>query len=399
MSQSKTPLSNLFVVDLTEALAGPFCGMVLGDLGADVVKVERPGRGDQSRGYGPPFVADESAYFMSLNRNKRSLVLDLTADSGQEIMQRLLLKADVFLLNLPRQSSWKKYGFDYATVSTNNPGIIVAAISGYGHTGARAGEPGYDVIAQAEAGTMSLTGEPGGIPMRFPTPMADMTTGLYAVVGILAALQARAQTGKGQMLDLSLLECQLSWLTTLVPASLVAGQTPSRIGNAHPMLVPYRLYQARDKAFMVGVGTDPLWRRFCTATGRPDLGEDPRFVSNADRVRNREQLEPVLDALFAGDDAAEWIKRLRVERIPCGAVNSLSEILSDPHLQDRNGIIEMEHPTVGSLKMLSNPLHLSETPPVYQRHPPLLGEHSQEIMKELGYSSGEIKDLQNRRVV
>ena len=223
MSQSKTPLSNLFVVDLTEALAGPFCGMVLGDLGADVVKVERPGRGDQSRGYGPPFVAEESAYFMSLNRNKRSLVLDLTADSGQEIMQRLLLKADVFLLNLPRQSSWKKYGFDYATVSTNNPGIIVAAISGYGHTGARAGEPGYDVIAQAEAGTMSLTGEPDGVPMRFPTPMADMTTGLYALVGILAALQARSQTGKGQMLDLSLLECQLSWLTNLVPAALLTG--------------------------------------------------------------------------------------------------------------------------------------------------------------------------------
>jgi formyl-CoA transferase/CoA:oxalate CoA-transferase len=373
--------------------------MMLGDLGASVIKVERPGRGDQARGYGPPFVSGESTYFMSLNRNKRSLVLDLTAESGQEIMHRLLLRADVFLLNLPRQSSWEKFGFDYDSISAENPSIIYAAISGYGHTGARAGQPGYDVIAQAEAGTMSLTGEPGGAPMRFPTPMADMTTGLYAALGILAALQAREQTGKGQLIDLSLIECQLSWLTSMVPAYLLTGEAPGRLGNAHPTLVPYRQYQARDKAFVVGVGTDPIWRRFCEAIGHPKLSDDPRFVTNADRVRNRESLEPILDAHFARKDASEWIEGLRAERIPCGAVNSLTDILADAHLQDREGLVELEHPTVGPLKMLSNPLHLSATPPVYERHPPTLGEHSQEILHELGYSTEEIRELEDIGVV
>jgi crotonobetainyl-CoA:carnitine CoA-transferase CaiB-like acyl-CoA transferase len=235
MSEKDRSLSGIHVVDLTEALAGPVCGMLLGDLGAEVIKVERPGTGDQARGYGPPFVAGESAYFMSLNRNKRSITLDLKSSTGQEVMQRLLVRTDVFLLNMPRQASWEKFGFDYETVSDKNPGIIYAAISGYGHTGPRAGDPGYDVIAQAESGTMSLTGDPGDSPMRFPTPMADMTTGLYATIGILAALQARAKTGKGQLLDLSLLESQVSWLTNLTPAFLLTGNPPTRIGNAHPM--------------------------------------------------------------------------------------------------------------------------------------------------------------------
>ena len=393
MSESNRSLSGIQVVDLTEALAGPICGILLGDLGAEVVKVERPGTGDQARSYGPPFVAGESAYFMSLNRNKRSLVLDLRTSSGQEVMQRLLARADVFLLNMPRRASWKKYGFDYETVSGNNPGIIYAAVSGYGHSGPRAGEPGYDVIAQAESGTMSLTGEPGGAPMRFPTPLADMTTGLYATIGVLAALQARAKTGKGQLLDLSLLESQASWLTTLVPASLLTGQSPARIGNAHPMLVPYRLYQARDRAINIGVGTNSLWKRFCAAIDRIELVDDPRFQNNADRVRNRDQLEPILDELFLQMDADEWLEKLRAERIPCGAVNSLPDLLEDAHFLARNGLVEMEHPTVGAFQMLSNPIHFSETPPVYERHPPLMGEHNEEILKELGYSAEEMKQM------
>ena len=289
MNQLQPALTGLRVVDLTEALAGPFCGMMLGDLGADVIKVERPGRGDQARGYGPPFVAGESAYFMSLNRNKRSLTLNLRREEGQQIMARLLDRADIFLLNMPRQSSWQKYGFDYETVAGRNPGIIYAAISGYGHSGPRAEEPGYDVIAQAEAGPMSLTGEPEGEPMRFPTPMADMTPGLYATIGILAALQARQTSGRGQLLDLSLLESQVSWLTNLVPAYFLTGDPPERLGNAHPMLVPYRLYQARDRAFNVGVGTDSLWQRFCQAIGRSDLMDDPHqnLVARTDNVLDR----------------------------------------------------------------------------------------------------------------
>jgi formyl-CoA transferase/CoA:oxalate CoA-transferase len=385
------PLSGVQVVDLTEALAGPACGMILGDLGAEVIKIERPGRGDQSRGYGPPFIEGESAYFLSLNRNKRSLTVNLGTEAGQEIMSRLLDRADVFLLNMPRQSSWQKYGFDYETVSRRNPSIIFAAISGFGHTGPKAGAPGYDVIAQAESGTMSLTGEPDGAPMRFPTPMADMTTGLYATIGILAALQARSHTGRGQLLDLSLLESQVSWLTNLVPAYFLTGQSPERIGNAHPMLVPYRIYQARDKAFNIGVGTETLWQRFCQSVDRADLLDDERFVSNANRVRNRAELEPILEAHFIRQDADYWLRRLEDARIPCGPVNSLPDILADEHFLARGGVIEMKHPLLGQFKTLANPIHFSETPPVYEQHPPMLGEHSDEVLAELGYTSNHIE--------
>jgi crotonobetainyl-CoA:carnitine CoA-transferase CaiB-like acyl-CoA transferase len=399
MSDENKALSGIRVIDLTEALAGPYCGMMLGDLGADVVKIERPGRGDQARGYGPPFAQGESAYFMSLNRNKRSLTLNLADPRGQEVMARLLFDSDVFLLNLPRKTSWKKYGFAYEEVTKKNPGIIYAAISGYGHSGPRAGEPGYDVIAQAESGTMSLTGEPDGAPMRFPTPMADMTTGLYATIGLLAALQAREKSGRGQILDLSLLECQASWLANLVPGYFLTGSPPQRIGNAHPMLAPYRLYQARDRGFNVGVGTDALWQRFCQAIDRTDLVNDPRFVTNADRVRNRESLEPILDDHFGNQVADHWLEKLRSARIPCGPMNTMADILDDRHFQARGGLVELEHPLVENVKTLANPVHFSETPPSYDRHPPLLGEHNDEILLELGYYQEDIEELRKNGVV
>ncbi|MDX1615380.1 MAG: CoA transferase [Candidatus Promineifilaceae bacterium] len=399
MNQLQSPLAGIRVVDLTEALAGPFCGMMLGDLGADVIKVERRGRGDQARGYGPPFVAGESAYFMSLNRNKRSLTLDLRQEEGQQIMARLLDRADIFLLNMPRQSSWQKYGFDYETVAGRNPGLIYAAISGYGHSGPRAEEPGYDVIAQAEAGPMSLTGEPEGAPMRFPTPMADMTTGLYATIGVLAALQARQTSGRGQLLDLSLLESQASWLTNLVPAYFLTGEPPERLGNAHPMLVPYRLYQARDRAFNVGVGTDSLWQRFCQAIGRSELTDDPRFESNAQRVRHRNELEPILERHFATQDAAYWLSRLREARIPCGLVNQLPDILSDAHFLARGGVVTLEHPQAGPVTMLANPIHFSATPPTYRRPAPTLSQHTVRILTELGYEQKEIARFQEEEIV
>lgn len=393
-----TPLNNIRVVDLTEALAGPYCAMLLGDLGADVIKVERPNQGDQARRYGPPFVNGESPYFMSLNRNKRSLTLDIQSVEGQQILRQLLLSADIFLLNMPRQSSWKKYGIDYESISAENPAIIYAAISGYGHTGPKAGAPGYDVIAQAEAGTMSLTGEPDGPPLRFPTPMADMTTGLYAAIGILAALQARHQNGRGQLLDLALVESQTTWLTNLVPGYFLTGQPPARLGNAHPMIVPYRVYQARDKAFNIGVATEGLWQRFCEAIERPDLTNDPRFKTNPDRVHNRHILEPILDEHFATRDAAEWLEKLEAVRVPCGPVNSLPEILSDEHYLSRGGVVEMEHPAVGPFKMLANPIHFSETPPEYNRYPPLLGEHTAEILGELGYDTVVIEQMKQAGV-
>lgn len=389
-----SPLQSIRVIDFTEALAGPICGMMLGDLGADVIKVERPHKGDQSRGYGPPFVAGESAYFLSLNRNKRSLTLDISTPKGQEIIGRLLQQADIFLLNLPRRASWQKYGLDYETLSQINPGLIFVAISGYGHTGPRAGAPGYDVIAQGEAGPMSLTGEPDGPPVRFPTPMADMTTGLYAVISVLAALRVRDQTGRGQFIDLSLLESQASWLTNLVPAYFLTGREPNRLGNAHPMLVPYRLYHARDRAINIGVGTDSLWQRFCHVIERPELADDPHFATNADRVRNRAILEPIIEEILAQRDAAEWLQRLQEARIPSGLVNTLAEILTDDHFLARGGVVELEHPLIGRFKTLANPLHFSETTITYDRHPPQLGEHTTEILTELGYTPTEIQTLQ-----
>jgi len=394
-----TALHQIRVIDLTEALAGPYCAMMLGDFGADVIKVERPQQGDQARRYGPPFVNGESPYFMSLNRNKRSLTLDIQTAEGQKILRQLLLSADIFLLNMPRQSSWKKYGIDYEIISAENPAIIYAAISGYGHSGPKAGAPGYDVIAQAEAGTMSLTGEPDGQPMRFPTPMADMTTGLYAVIGILAALQARSQNGRGQLLDLSLVESQATWLTNLVPGYFLTGQPPTRLGNAHPMIVPYRVYQAKDKAFNVGVATEGLWQRFCEAVERPDLTNDPRFKTNPDRVQNRHLLEPILDEHFAARDAAEWLEKLKAVRVPCGPVNSLPDILSDEHYLARGGVVEMEHPAVGVFKMLGNPIHFSETPPEYNRYPPMLGEHTAEILGELGYTAEAVEGFREGGIV
>lgn len=395
----KRPLENIRVIDLTEALAGPVCGMMLGDFGADVVKVERPNKGDQARRYGPPFVNGESPYFMSLNRNKRSLTLNIQTAEGQQILRELLLSADIFLLNMPRQSSWKKYGFDYESISAENPGIIYAAISGYGHTGPKAGTPGYDVIAQGEAGTMSLTGEPHHPPIRFPTPMADMTTGLYAAMGVLAALQARHQTGRGQLLDLALVESQVTWLTNLVPGYLLTGDPPARLGNSHPMIVPYRVYQAKDKGFNVGVGTEGLWQRFCEAVDLPQLADDPRFKTNPERVENRHILEPILEEHFAREDAAVWLEKLTAVRVPCGPVNSLPDILNDEHFLARGGVIEMEHPAAGVLKMLGNPIHFSETPPQYDRHPPLLGEHTAEILGELGYSMEEVESMKEKGIL
>jgi crotonobetainyl-CoA:carnitine CoA-transferase CaiB-like acyl-CoA transferase len=393
------PLTNIRVIDLTEALAGPVCAMMLGDFGADVIKVERPKQGDQARRYGPPFVNGESPYFMSLNRNKRSLTLNIQTAEGQKILQQLLKTADIFLLNMPRQSSWKKYGIDYETISAENPGIIYAAISGYGHTGPKAGTAGYDVIAQGEAGTMSLPGEPDGPPTRFPTPMADMTTGLYATIGILAALQSRQQTGRGQLLDLALVESQTTWLTNMVPGYFLTGKAPAKLGNAHPMIVPYRVYQAKDKAFNIGVGTESLWQRFCEGIGRSELADDPRFKSNPDRVHNRHILEPLLDEHFATENAAVWLEKLTAVRVPCGPVNSLPDILADEHTLARGSILEMEHPTVGPLKMLANPIHFSETPPQYDRHPPLLGEHTAEILEELGYTAEVVEGFRESGVI
>jgi crotonobetainyl-CoA:carnitine CoA-transferase CaiB-like acyl-CoA transferase len=393
-------LDNISIIDLTQALAGPYCTMLLGDMGADVIKVEQPGSGDQSRAWGPPFLEGESTYFLAVNRNKRSLTLNLKSEAGQEIMQRLIRQADVFITNLPRQSSRRGTGVDSQTLLDLNPGLIYVSITGYGMTGPYAERPGYDLIAQGESGLMSITGEPQGQPMRYPIPLSDMTTGVYAALGILGALLARQQTGQGQVLDLSLLEGQSAWQGILASAYLNAGQAPRRLGNAHPNIVPYQVFQARDKYIIVAVGTPRLWTRFCEVLGITEtVMNDPRFATNSDRLAHRDELIALVQEILARREADYWLDVLRDAHIPSGPINSVPETLAHPQLIERGFIVEQEHPVAGLVKSLANPIHFSETPAAYRVPPPALGEHNAEILEGLGYTSQEIGQFVEKGIV
>jgi glutaryl-CoA transferase len=394
-------LDKIRVVEWTEALAGPYCAMLLGDLGAGVVKVERPGKGDQSRGWGPPFVGSESTYFLSTNRNKRSLTLNLNQPSGLEIMRELVCRADVFVHNQPQRESLLKRGLDYETLSHSNPRLIYCAISGYGWTGPNAGLPGYDVLAQAEAGIMSITGEPGEKPMRYPVAIADVSCGIYAAMGILASLFVRERNGKGQFLDLSLLDSQLSWLTSIGSGYLNAGESPKRYGNAHPNIVPYQLFQGSDgRFFMVAVGTEALWSRFCgVIESKETLGSDSRFASNRLRTENRAELVPAIEEILRTRPVDEWLKRLREADIPAGPVNTVEEALRNPQALARQAIVEIEHPLLGVARSIANPIRMSKTPIEYRYPPPLLGEHNAAILGELGFSQEEIAGLEREGTI
>lgn len=392
-------LENIRVVDLTQALAGPYCTMLLGDLGADVIKIEQPGRGDQSRGWGPPFVNGESTYFLSINRNKRSLTLNLKSEEGQTILRKLIASADVFVCNIPKAASRQRAGVDADTLQTLNPGLIYCLVSGYGRNGPYAERPGYDVIAQGEAGLMSVTGEPEGEPVRYPIPIADITTGMYATIGIMGALLTRQQTGRGQRLDMTLLESQSAWLTILASSLLNGGQEPQRLGNVHPNIVPYQVFKAQDKHIIIAVGTEKLWTNFCEALGLEQLKEDPRFATNPDRNQHREALVAILDELFASRPADEWLDKLKSVGIPAGPINSIAETLAHPQHRARNFIVELEHPLAGLVKSLGNPVRLSETPASYRLAPPTLGQHTTEVLTELGYEEASIPALQEQGVV
>jgi formyl-CoA transferase/CoA:oxalate CoA-transferase len=384
-------LDDILVIDLTQALAGPYCAMLLGDMGAEVIKIEQPGSGDQSRGWGPPFVEGESTYFLSVNRNKRSLTLNLKSDEGREVMRRLITRADVFITNLPRQSSRRKTGVDAETLMALNPRLIYVSITGYGATGPYAERPGYDLIAQSESGLMSLTGDPDGEPMRYPVPLADMTTGVYAALGVTGALLARGRTGHGQVLDLSLLESQSAWSAILASAYLNAGDKAQRLGNVHPNIVPYQVFRAKDKYIIVAVGTQRLWERFCQVLDITDsVMNDPRFATNADRLAHRGQLIELLGDMLDQREADHWLEALREAQIPSGPINSLPETLSHPQLLERGFIVELDHPLAGLVKSLANPVRLSDTPVSYRLPPPTLGEHNAAILGELGFTPDEV---------
>ena len=394
------PLAGLKVVDQTQALAGPYCAMMLGDLGAEVIKIERPRVGDQSRYWAPPYIGDQSCYYLAVNRNKRGIALNIRAAGGRKIMHQLVAEADVFLTNLATTASLRKSGIDYETLNALNPRLIYASISGYGRTGPRAGQPGYDLVSQAESGTMALTGEVNGAPMRFPTPIADMTCGLFTLVGILSALHVRHGTGAGQFLDMSLQEGQMTWLENYAGEYFADGQDPPRRGNRHPQVVPYEAVQARDGDwFILGVGSDNVWRSFCAHVGRDDLAADARFKSNGDRIANYEALLPIVRGIIREKSCDTWLTELRAAGVPCGRINSVAEALTDPHVIERGMIIELEHPALGIVKSLATPIHMSDTPLVYHRHPPRLGEHSDEVAAELGYDAAAIADLRSEGVL
>jgi crotonobetainyl-CoA:carnitine CoA-transferase CaiB-like acyl-CoA transferase len=390
-----TILDSIRVVEMTEALAGPYCAMLLGDFGADVIKVERPGTGDQSRGWGPPFVGSESAYFLAANRNKRSITLNYDHPRGAEALQKLIASADVFIINQPSLASLQKRGIDSDSLCERFPRLIYCGITGYGFTGPKAGMPGYDILAQAEAGVMSFTGEAGGGPLRYPIAIADMTCGMYAAMGILAALFAREKTGRGQFVDMALFDSQLTWLANAGSSYLNAGVSPKRWGNAHPNIVPYEAYLGSDaKYFVVGVGTEALWKRFVQVMNVHDsVGRDERFSTNALRIKNREILVPLLQRILQQEPAAVWLAKFAQADIPAGPINTVAEAIEDQQTRGRGLIVQLEHPTIGTAKSIANPIRFSNTPVSYRLPPPMLGEHTSEILQSLGYSSEAVRAM------
>jgi crotonobetainyl-CoA:carnitine CoA-transferase CaiB-like acyl-CoA transferase len=379
----ESPLAGIKVVDMTEALAGPFCAMMLGDLGADVIKIERPAIGDQARGWGPPFLQGESAYFLATNRNKRSIELDVKRPEDLAVLQQLIGRADVFVTNNPKLSSLARVQLDPEQLRRRYPRLVYAAISGYGHSGPKADRAGYDIIAQGEAGLMALTGPQDGEPSRFPSPMADISGGIYTCLGVLAALYARDRpngTNVGQLVDVALVDAQTSWLANVGASFFATGKRPPRLGNAHPNVTPYQPMRARDKTLIVAVGNERLWAKFCQVLGiEGTLLKDPRFATNAQRNVNRTELIPLLEAILVQRDAAEWVEALVAAGIPAGPINFPDETLTDEHIMARGMIVELEHPLIGMVKSIAVPIRFAANGPTYRRYPPRLGEHNAEI--------------------
>ncbi|MFQ5709682.1 MAG: CaiB/BaiF CoA transferase family protein [bacterium] len=392
-------LDGIQILDHTSALAGPYCTQLLGDLGAEVIKIERPGVGDQARGWGPPFVGGVSAYFLGTNRNKRGLTLDLSRAAGREILQKLLQQADVLVHNVPRAATRRKLGLDENSCRAVNPKLIWASISGFGKSGPYAEKAGYDLVAQAMSGTMQITGAADDGPIRFPTPMADLSAGIYTALAIVSALFARERTGTGQAIDTALLDSQVTWLSNIASNFLATGQPPSKLGNAHPSIVPYQPFPTKDDWIIVAVGSERLWQRLVELLALPELAEDSRFRTNRNRLENREVLLPLLARRFRQRKSREWLVDLEAAGIPCGPINSPEQSLNEAHLLARGMIVELQHPVIGTVKSLGNPLKLSATPVNYRLPPPLLGEHTQEILAELDFGEKQIKRLQESGVV
>jgi glutaryl-CoA transferase len=386
------PLDGITVLDLSRVLSGPYCTMLLGDMGARVIKVEQPGKGDDTRGWGPPFLEGESAYFLSINRNKESITLDFKKSAGRAVLDRLIANSDVLVENF-RPGTLSKLGLDYAAVAPKHPRLIYCSISGFGHSGPRRNEPGYDAVIQAEGGLMSVTGAADGPPYRLGVAIGDIVTGIFAAQGVLLALLSRHQTGQGQFVDIGMLDSVAALLSYQASIFFATGSAPQRIGNRHPTIVPYETFTASDGDFVLAVGNDDQWRRFCTVAG---LERDERFETNRLRVMRYDELRPILTDCLRRHTRQRWIEQLTKAGVPCGSVRDLKEVFTDPQLDARQMIARAEHATLGAIRLLGLPIKLSQTPGSIRRAPPTLGQHTDAVLgNDLGLSAAEIGALRD----
>jgi crotonobetainyl-CoA:carnitine CoA-transferase CaiB-like acyl-CoA transferase len=393
------PLDGVTVLDLTRVLSGPYCTMLLADMGARVIKIEQPGRGDDTRGWGPPFLGSESAYFLSINRNKESLTLDLKSEDGRAILERLLARADVLVENF-RPGTMERLGFGYEAMAPRHPSLIYCSISGFGRTGPRRDQPGYDAVMQGEGGLMSITGERDGPPLRLGVAISDIVSGMFAAQGIAMALLARHRTGRGQHVDIGMLDATAALLTYQAAIYFATGASPVRLGNRHPTIVPYETFPASDGDIVLAVGNDELWRSFCRATGLSELADDPRFATNRARVQYYDALKPQIDARLRTRTRADWIAVLAAAGVPCGSVRAIADVLTDPQLDARDMIAAVEHASLGPLRTLGIPIKLSGTPGRVRTAPPTLGQHTDRILHDdLGLSGDDIARLRAGGVV
>ena len=408
-------LEGIRVLDLSRVLAGPWCTQTLADLGADVIKIERPGAGDDTRNWGPPFLptadgreSHESAYYLGANRNKRSVTCDIAQPEGQALVRQLAEHCDVFIENF-KVGDMARYGLDYASLKAINPRLVYCSLTGFGQSGPYAPRAGYDYIIQGMGGLMSVTGERddlNGGPQKVGVAVADLFTGMYATVGILAALRHAERTGEGQHLDMALLDTQVAMLANLGANYLVSDQAPGRMGNAHQNIVPYQVFEVAPRAdggkdfIILAVGNDGQYAKFCEVAGRPDLASEPRFVKNADRVRHRAELVPLLEAVMKTRAKADWLSALEAAKVPCGAINSLDEVFADPQVQARGMVTHWQHPLRADLPLVSSPIKLEKTPVRTDRPPPMLGQHTDEVLGELlGVDAARLATLRDRQVI
>jgi formyl-CoA transferase len=393
------PLKGYRVLDLSRILAGPYCTMLLGDQGAEVIKVERPGTGDDTRTWGPPFAGGESAYYLCCNRNKKSIVIDLQDPAGQELVRELAKASDVLVENFTPGLT-KRLGLDYERISKLNPRLVYCSITAYGQDGPYRDRPGYDMVLSAVGGLMWITGEKEGNPCKVGVAITDVLTGVYASGAVTSALLWRERSGRGQYLDISLLDVQVSGLANIASNYLVAGKEATRWGTAHESIVPYQVFNTKDRPIAIAVANQKLWVSFCKVVGRENWLDDPRFESNPKRVENRDILLPLIDQLFVQKTCDEWMDLLVGAAIPCGPVNNMQHLFADPQVQHRNMIAEVPHPAIGTLRLTGIPVKYSQTPGKVRLHPPLLGEHTDEVLAEaLGYSCEQIEALKEQGTV